>query len=120
MKRKIKKYKVQKFKILQRGNFYFPYIDKEKKFIVGDTLELEIDRRKFVFLERLEKIGKLKRFRNYKQVYFGEYAEPIWNELRKLVKNKKEYKNCWFVPIRFVDRGKKNISVSIDVLTKTN
>ncbi|MBM3233888.1 hypothetical protein FJZ19_02215 [Candidatus Pacearchaeota archaeon] len=33
----------RKFKILATGNFYFPALDTNKKFIVLDTIDLEIN-----------------------------------------------------------------------------
>jgi hypothetical protein len=116
----MRKIRERSYPILKTGNFYFPYIDRKEKFTVEDTLELEIDRKEFALLERIEKISKLKRFRKLKQIYFSEYARPIWEALKKIIKNRREYHNCWFVPIRFVDYGKKNISVSVDVLRKVN
>ena len=120
MKKKIKRYKEQKFKILQTGNFYLHYIDKKKKFTVADTLELEINRKEFAFIELLEKMKKSKKFKKYKHIYFGEYARPIWKAVKQVIKGEKEYNNCWFVPIRLADYGEKTISVSVDVLRETN
>jgi len=108
--------KEQSYPMLKTGNFYFPYLDKGKKFVISDTLEFEIDRRKFLFSE--EKIQKIRRLKNYKQIYFSEYAGPIWTAIEKFIKNKREYKNCWFVPIRLADYGEKTIFVSVDVLKK--
>lgn len=120
MKKEIKRYRGQKFKILQTGNFYFPYIDRKMKFIVEDTLELEIDRKEFALIELLEKMKKTKEFKRNKQIYFDGYAKPIWKALEKRIRSLKEYNNCWFVPIRFADYGEKTISVSVDVLRKAN
>ena len=36
-----------KYKILDRRNFYFQVIDKGKEFIVEDTIELSLDKKRW-------------------------------------------------------------------------
>lgn len=101
--------KEQKFEILKTGNFYFPVKDIGKKFIVLNTFDFEIDKNKSEFLEIAKK---------HKILYFREYAEPIWKEIKKFIKKNKEYKNCWFVPTTMHEFNDK-ITVSVDILKPT-
>ena len=101
--------KEQKFRVLATGNFYFPYLYKNERFIVKDTLDLPIKGKDANLIDFV-----LKRKSSF---YFGMLAEPIWELLKKEIKNNKEYKNCWFVPLNLMKLGKEYI-VSIDVLKK--
>lgn len=101
--------KGKKFKVLERGNFYFPYLYKGGKFIVEDTIDLEINGKNAELVDLA--------FKHKRNFYLGMLAEPIWNVLKKQV-NKKQYKNCWFVPIAIMKFDKK-YSVSVDILKKT-
>ncbi|MBA3064045.1 hypothetical protein FP803_01265 [Candidatus Woesearchaeota archaeon] len=96
-----------KFKILDTGNFYFPFIDKGKEFTVEDTIEFTLNKKQVKIIEFcLNKKGML---------YFGMLAKPIWDSLKKF--NLEEYKNHWFVPVCLYKLGKDYIC-SVDVLRK--
>ena len=82
------------FKILATGNFYFPIIDKEKKFVVESTFDINLDKK---YTKMIDECLKHKN-----RLYFGMLAEPIWNAL---IKESKKYKNCWFVPISLSKLG---------------
>lgn len=96
-----------KFKILTTGNFYFPFIDKGKEFIVENTIEITLDKKDIKLIETCLEFKD--------NLYFGMLARPIWNSLKEL--NLKEYKDCWFVPIVLYKLG-ENYVCSIDILKK--
>ena len=100
------KLKKRTFKILDTANFYFPVIDRGKKFIILDSIHFEIDKSYF----KMQDI-----FLKNKTIELRLYAEPIWNEIKKFIKGKKEYKKCWFVPIRIDFIGDKIIAY-VDIL----
>lgn len=95
-----------KFKILERGNFYFPFMDKEKKFIVENTIDIELDKKYTTLIDTCLK--------NKNMLYLGMLADSIWDSFKK---EAKRYKNCWFVPV-VLNKFGKNYICSIDVLRK--
>jgi len=100
----------EKYKILEVGNFYLPYLDIKKKFIVEDILDIKINRKN---AKRIEEALNSKNI-----IYLRTFAEIIWesinNELKKDLKN---YKNCWFVPT-MISKLDKEYICSVDVLRK--
>ena len=100
------KIKEKSFEILKTGNFYFPVKDMDKKFIVHDIVDFEIDKKEFAFID-LE--------RKHKSMHFGSYADPIWSEIKKFLKKNKQYRNCWFVPT-LMHEFRDKVSVSVDIL----
>lgn len=99
------------FNVLKTGNFYFPYLHKKDKFKVIDTLELDLKIGKMDFDYYLKHISK------FRTVYFSFFADPIWDAVHKFIKGKKEYKNCYLVPIK-IDTFGKVVTASVDVLKK--
>ncbi len=97
----------KKFKILDTGNLFFPFIDKGKKFIVEDTLEVTLDKKNTRFIDFC--------LENKEPFYFGMLARPVWDTFKQL--GLEEYKDCWFVPLCLYKMGKEYIC-SIDVLRK--
>ena len=97
----------RKFKILDVGNFYFPVLDKGKKFIVESTIDVVLDKKDIKLVkEFLKQIDAL---------HFSMLSVSIWNALKKEFKNKP--KNCWAVPIRLYKLGEEYICV-VDILRK--
>lgn len=94
-----------KFKILDTGNFYFPFIDKEKEFVVEDTLEVTLNKKDTKLIELC--------LNRKDTLYFGMLARPIWDAFKEF--NLKEYKNCWFVPVCLYKLGKDYVC-SVDIL----
>ena len=97
------------FKILSTGNFYFPIMDKGKKFVVENTFDINLDKK---YTEMIEECLKQKN-----RLYFGMLAKPIWEAFKK--EFKKEYKNCWFVPDSLFKLGKDYVC-TIDILRRLN
>jgi len=100
------KLKKRIFKILETANFYFPVIDKGRKFVILDSIHFEIDKSYF-------KIQGI--FLKNKTIELKLYAEPIWKEIKEFIKGKKEYKKCWFVPTRIDSIGDKFMAY-VDIL----
>jgi hypothetical protein len=94
------------FKILTSPNFYFPVIDKGKKFIVLDTLDFELDK-SYLKIQDI--------FLKNKTINLRLYAESIWKEISKFIKGKSRYKTCWFVPLK-IDFIDNKIIASVDIL----
>lgn len=101
--------KEPRYRILKTGNFYFPVRDVGKRFIVLDTLDFEIDKKKLVIAKTMLKEGFMD---------FKAYAELIWEEVKKFIKKNKEYKNYWFVPLKIDEFGNKFLA-SVDILKPT-
>lgn len=98
-----------KYKILDSGNFYFPFIDKGKEFIVEDTIEVTLDKKDIRLIELCLKNSK-------EDLHFGMLAQGIWNALKEFNWKHKDY---WFVPLVLYKLGKDYIC-SIDILKKVN
>jgi len=94
------------FEILKTPNFYFPVIDKGKKFIVLETLDFHLDQSYFKMQDFHQK---------YKTIDLRLYAESIWEEIKDYIKGKKRYKKCWFVPMKIDFLGDKIIA-TVDIL----
>jgi len=95
-----------KFKILDKGNFYFPMMDKGKKFKVEDTIDVTLNKKYTKLIENC--------LRSKNNLYFGMLAGPIWDAV-KMVQIK--YKNYWFVPIVLYKLGNDYVC-SMDMLRK--
>lgn len=96
-----------KFKILETGNFYFPIMDKGKKFLVEDTIDIDLDKK---YNKLIETVFKMKG-----SFLFGMLANPIWYACKK---DLKKYNNHWFVPIALIKMGNR-YTCTIDILRKT-
>ena len=96
---------MKKFKILKTGNFYFPIMDKNKEFIVENTIDLVLDKKYDRLIDSCLKS---------KNVYLKDLADPIWDALKK---SKEKYKDCWLVPIT-LDKIRKEHICHVDILRK--
>ena len=97
----------KKFKILERGNFYFPFLDKGKEFLVEDTIDVKINKK---YNKLLQICFKFK-----DRLFLGELAEPIWEALNEI--ELEQYRHCWFVPVYLHKLGNEYVC-SIDILKK--
>lgn len=68
------------FNVLKTGNFYFPHLYRNDKFIVIDTLELEVEGFNKKILDIYLKL---------KEINFSIFAEPIWKSIDVFIKRKK-------------------------------
>jgi hypothetical protein len=87
-------------KILEVGNLLFPLADINKKFVVEDTLQIEIPWDK-----------------NYERFLFilpQFISRILWKEICERNLHKK-YRNCWLCPVHWCAYG-DILDVSIDVL----
>ena len=103
-----------KFKILDVGNFYFPTLDKGKKFIVKNTMDIKIDKKD---IESIVKFNKfLNKFPNLKEdIDFRALSIPMWKAIKKELKE--QFKHGWIVPIRLHKLG-NNYICTVDILKK--
>ena len=99
----------RKYKILFNGNFYFPVIDKGKKFVVEDTIDLDIE-------EKYNQLIKtcLEFYKQSEDLDFGMLARPIWDACKEYCK---EYEYCWLFPILLSKMGDK-YTCMVDILKK--
>lgn len=103
-----------KFKILDTGNFYFPIIDEGKKFIIKETVDINIDKKDIGLVTSFNKV--MNKFPSLKDdIDFKILANPIWKAIKKELTDK--YKCCWVVPIRLYKLG-NNYLCTVDVLKK--
>ena len=98
---------MQKFKILKTGNFYFPIMDKNKEFVVGETIDLALDKKYNKLIDFCFKTGIID---------FKSLVDPIWDAIKN---SKDNYKNCWLVPLRLNKIGKEYVC-HVDVLRKVD
>lgn len=98
--------KREKYPVLKTGNFYFPVKDMKKNFTVEETIDLEVSKPN-------QQIWNF--FIKKKTINFKMLADPIWEKISKYIKGKKEYKNCWFVPIK-IDEFQGKTIVTVDIL----
>ena len=100
-----------KFKILDTGNFYFPVMDKGKRFIVKETIDINLNKRDMKLICKYKELTKeLQSLKG--DIDFRMLADPIWKAVKKYLK---EDKNCWVVPIRLYKRGESYIC-TVDIL----
>lgn len=100
--------KKSRFKVMAKGNFYFPFIDKGKEFIVEDTLEIKLDQKYNLVIDKC--------LEDKHNLFFGILAGHIWNSLKEF---NWRHKNYWFIPIQLYKLGEDYIC-SVDVLKKVN
>lgn len=102
---------MKKYKILKRGNFYFPYLDIKKKFVVEDIIDIKIKGKNIKLIDNILKLKNI--------IHLSSLANIIWESINKqLKKDLKIYKNCWFVPTTIHKYGKEYMC-SVDILRKS-
>lgn len=98
--------KIKAFKILKIGNFYFPIKDKNKKFKVTDTWEVEIPAYELDILVKTLIISK-----KHPDIFFQPFADVIWKYSKKQITEKAD----WLCPQCLYKIG-KNYRCSVDLL----
>lgn len=101
----------KKIEILKVGNFYFPYLDTKKKFIVENIFDITINGKDAKDMDHYLNS-------KYKMIHFSSIADIIWKNLKPIIKKEyKNCKNCWFVP-QLLHKFNDSYECSIDILRR--
>ena len=99
--------KIESFQILKTGNFYFPVKDKNRKFKVMDTWDVEIPSKELDCVIKMSMgLGK-----KHLSVLLNPLAGIIWKHAKKQIKEKAD----WLCPQYLYKIGDDYVC-SIDLL----